>query len=407
MRARVAAAIAALSAVAFSAGPVLACFQVDAPLSGTVRFTSATTGEVALDGLVAKPGGLAITDYCAVGLGHSGTLLTAVSALAITDGDDPPAPLPEFAFTANGTTTAAMTSLVPATTWSGFLSGIAAPVAGGTPTQVVFTIAFPPGTTYAALESELATAGLTASDDANNSGALLATAQEIEAVSALTELPDCYNNVVDAGEVCDMDSNLGCGVGLVCDQCTQCVAQNNPNRCKSLALKGLALVEKQRLKCYAKAAKLGQPVSPSCLTPYAMMVDAVWLKCGSDLAFCPLFGSWPSALTVDGQVNGLSSSLATALVLGGTSGSWKCAANKFKASSLRVINKLKCYSKAYKSNVVVNPICLSNVDTKFAQAFARAETPGFCDPGNVGNAASVGSTIDGLVSTLITSIPPP
>lgn len=407
MRTRFVSAIAALSAVVLSARPVVACFEVDAPLTGTVRFTSATTAEVALDGLVAKTGGLAITDYCAVGFGHSGTLITSVSALAVTDGDDPPLPLTEFAFTGNGTTTAAMTSLVPTTTWSGFHTGISAPVAGGTATQMVFTIAFPGGTTYADLETELAAVGLTASDDADTVGNLLATAQEIEAVSALTELPDCFNGVIDAGEVCDQDNNLGCSVGFVCDQCTQCVAQNNPNRCKSLALSGVAKAQKQRLKCYAKAAKAGQPVNPACLLPYASMIDFLWQKCQQSVTLCPLFGGWPSSLTVDNQVDGLSASLVTALPLGGTTGSWKCAANKFKASSLRAVNKIKCYAKARKSNLPVNPLCLSQVDTKFSQAFARAEAPLQCDPGNFGNAASVGSTIDSYVTTLESSITPP
>ncbi len=101
----------------------------------------------------------------------------------------------------------------------------------------------------------------------------------------------------------------------------------------------------------------------------------------------------------------------TALPVGATTGSWKCASDKFKAASLRAVNTLKCYSKAYQNNAAVDPNCLAAVALKFGQAFTRAENPGQCDPGNVGNASSVAMLVDAFVSDgmngVVDLIPPP
>ena len=104
---RAAAVIAALAALA-TAGPARACFDVDTSPNPFIWFTSATTAQVAIEGAVVKAAGLSIGDYCAVGLGHSGTLITGVTALAVMDDADPgagPVPIAGLSFTSNATTT--------------------------------------------------------------------------------------------------------------------------------------------------------------------------------------------------------------------------------------------------------------------------------------------------------------
>ncbi len=412
MRARSLTSACALALALFPL-PSFACFDIDAPPTASIRFTSPTTAELIVAGLVVKPGGVGPGDYCAAGLGHSGTLITGVGAPGVVDAeDDPPIPLPEFAFTSNATTTGDMVTLVPTTpSWSGFHTGITGAVSAMTSGDLAFTITFPGGTTYTDLETELAAAGVVVTDDATVGGNLAGTTQQVEAITALTELPDCYNDVLDAGEVCDAASDLGCSPGNVCAQCSQCVAQNLPNKCKSTTLGFIAKADKGRLKCYAKAAKTGQPVDPNCLSAYSQLISIGWLKLGASLTKCPLFPTYPTSTVVDNLIDGLSANLVTAFPLGGTTGSWKCASDKFKAASLRAVNSLKCYGKGYQHNVVVSPTCLSNVAVKYTQAFARAEAPLQCDPGNVGNAGAVAALVDGFVmngtSGVVDQIPPP
>ena len=397
--------------VLLSAVPTWACFDVDSPPTATIRFTSPTSAELTVTGLVVKTGGVNVGDYCAAGLGYSSVILTVGAPTVVDAADDPPTPQPEFAFSANATTEADIAALTPGPTWRGFHSGLSGSVAAGSPADLAFMITFASGTTYTDLETELAANGLVTTDDATAGGNLAGTTQNVEAISALTELPDCYNDVLDAGEVCDAASNLGCAPGTVCAQCTQCVVQNLPNRCKSTTLTFIANADKSRLKCYAKAAKAGLAVDPNCLTLYQNLISFAWIKLGANLASCPLFPSYPTSIAVDTLIDGLSTNLVTAFPLGGTAGAWKCASKKFKAASLRSVNTLKCWSKAYQHNLPVDPNCLTKVDLKYNQAFARAEAPLLCDPGNVGNAAPVATLIDNFVTDgtngIVDLIPPP
>ena len=86
MRTRFVIARAAGLALVVSAAPSFACFDIDAPPTATIRFTSPTTAELIVTGLVVKAGGLTVSDYCAAGLGHSGTLLLQVDCRS----DNPP-----------------------------------------------------------------------------------------------------------------------------------------------------------------------------------------------------------------------------------------------------------------------------------------------------------------------------
>lgn len=398
--------------LAFGSLPALACLDVDAPPDATVRFLSPTSAEIIVNGLVVKAAGLTGVDNCAAGLGHTGTVFTGVTALGVVDAaDDPPTPVVELAFAPNATTTGDLAALVPTSTWQGFSSAVSGPLAGGAPADLAFTVTFAPGTTFTDIEDELANDGLVASDDANGTGNLAGTTQNVEALTSIIELADCYNDVIDSGEVCDALDNLGCNPGDVCAGCTACVLANPANKCKGTTLKQIGNTVKSRLKCYAFGAKTGQTAPPGCLLPYQDLITFFWMKLNASPTSCPLFNSFPASTAIDGDINGLSTNLATALPLGGSTGAWKCANAKFKAASLRAVNTLKCWTKAYYHNTTVNPVCLSKVDLKFNQAFTRAENPGLCDPGNVGNAATVAALVDAFVTDgmngVVDSIPPP
>lgn len=401
----------------FGSPPVHACFDVDSPPSATVRFTQPLEIELTVTGLVVKSGGLNVGNFCAAGLGHSGTVLTnLMSAPDVVDADDDPVTVdPAFFFNSNANATSDMATLVPATpNWVGFASAISEPTFGGNPGDLRFYVIVQPGTTFTDIENELAANGIIVTDDATAGGNLAGTNQQVEAISAVTEQPDCYNDVLDTGEACDAADNLNCtpGVTVCADDCTACVPIDYANKCKSSTLNIIGKADKARLKCYAAAAKLGQPVDPNCLNRYGLMITVYWLKvAASDPVKCPQFGGFPSDATVDGLVNGLNASLATALPLGGTAGSWKCAANKFKAASLRAVGNLKCYAKAIQHNTTVDPLCLNKIDLKFQSAFVRAENPGLCDPGNVGNATAIATLVDDFVTDgmngVVDLIPPP
>ncbi len=411
MRDRYTTGALALALVSLLAVPASACFDVDSPPTATIRFTSPTSAELIVSGLVVKTGGLNVGDYCAAGLGYSNVILTVGAPTVVDAADDPPSPVAEYAFGPNATTQADIATLTPGPTWSGFHTALAGPVSAGDPADLAFTITFPGGTTYGDLETELAANGLVTTDDATAGGNLAGTTQHVEAISALSELPDCYNDVIDGGEVCDAASNLGCGVGTVCAQCTQCVAINYPNKCKSTSLNMVANTDKSRLKCYARAAKTGLAVDSNCLLNYSQIITIGWMKLGANPTTCPLFSSFPTSAAVDNSIDGLNGNLATAFALGVTPGSWKCASYKFKAASLRAVNTLKCWSKAYQHNTAVDSTCLAKVDLKYNQAMARAEAPLQCDAANVGNAGTVATMIDDFVTDgtngVVDQIPPP
>lgn len=66
------------------------------PLQASIRFLTPTSTEVVVYGAKVKAGGLGIGDNCAVGLGHSGSTgspISAVTAVTAIDDDDPPSPI--------------------------------------------------------------------------------------------------------------------------------------------------------------------------------------------------------------------------------------------------------------------------------------------------------------------------
>jgi len=386
----------------FTADPASACFETSTTPKPWVWMTSATTAQVALEGFVVEAGDIDPGEFCAVGFGHSNTLITSISALTVKDDADPdgsPVPLPGLAFAPNATTTADLTAAVPTSTWQGFHVTAGAVIPAATQAALVFTINFPAATNYQDIVAELQDFDFVGLSDALIGGGLTGTL-EVEGIVGSADLPYCYDDIQQGWEFCDAASDLGCG-GLSCIDCSQCLPGNPANECKSRILRDLAYAEKGQLKCYAREAKNGQPVIPSCLTD-VRDVNTLWLKY---VLSCPQI--LPAAATVQAYVDGVGAALVPVLPLGVTTGSYKCAANKFKAASLKAVTRTKCYSKAYQISQPVDPLCLTRSDSKFQNKFARAELPGLCDPGNLGNATAVANLVDQFVSDILLAIPPP
>jgi hypothetical protein len=397
-------AIATLAFLA-SVAPAVACFETDTTPRPWLWLTSTTTANVAIEGLVAQAGGINSGNYCAVALGHSGTLITAVSALSVVDDADPnggPVPIGGLSFTTNATTTGEVALAEPGTTWQAFHSPVGFTIPAGTSVAPIFSVSFPASTTYQDLMEELQGDGLVAFDDAT-AGGNLAGSLEVEPILGASDLPYCYDDIPQPGEVCDGLSNMGCNVGDSCVDCSTCLPGNPANACKSSILKSIAYSERSQLKCWAAGAKVGLPADNMCIQD-VNSASLLWMKY---VPSCPQ--TLPPAPAVQGWIDSLGQDLALLLPLGTNAppGSFKCTQQKFKAASFLAVGKAKCYSKAYRYNTAVDPLCLSKVDTKYAAKFAKAELPGLCDPANTGNATPVATRADQFVTDIVTNIPPP
>ncbi len=398
---------AAATLVAFAnAEPASACFETDTTVRPWVWFTSTTTAYVAIEGLVVKSGGLGITDFCGVGLGHSNTLFTGVTDLDVLDDADPaggPLAIPEFAFSANGTTTTDFTTAAPSQTWQGFHSAVGGTVAQGTYVALRFEVQFPASTTYQDILEELQGSDIVGFDDANAIGDL-AGIPEQEPIVGSGELPYCYDDIHQMPEeICDGASNMGCPVGDSCVECSVCVTGNPANRCKSEILKSIANVERSQLKCWAAGARAGLAADTNCIND-VITAALLWTKY---VPSCPQ--TLPADPVVQGWIDSMGTDLQPIIALGDDSptGEWKCAQQKFKAASFRAVGNAKCYSKAYRLNTTVDPLCLTKVDMKYQDKIARAELPGVCDPVNVGNTTAIANRADQFVSDILLNIPPP
>lgn len=403
LRARVILALAAIVPL-WSALPARACFDVDTSPAPYIWFTSATTAQLAIWGSVVRTPGLVNGDYCAVGLGHSNTLITGITALTALDDPDPsggPLPIAGLSFSPNATTTSGFGVVAPGSTWQGFHSPVTTSIPVDTPVALVFSITVPGGTTYADIIDNLQGFGFLGIDDSNVGATLAGSNQGIEGIVGVTELPECFDDVIQPGEVCDGANDMGCTPGDTCVDCSACVTGGQAEDCKSKLIRDISNNAKKKLKCYAKAAKLGMAVDPNCLSA-VLDLSLIWPKY---TASCPQV--FPPDSTITGFVNGLGSDLASTIApLGVPPAETKCAANKFKAASFRAIAKIKCYSKALASNVSVDPLCLSRADAKYAQKYAAAENIG-CAVGNTANSAAIEGYVDTFVDPdIVGSIPP-
>lgn len=404
-----------------AANPAHACFDVDVPPSPDIWFTSAGTpmvAQIAINGPVIKSAGVVAGAFCAVGLGHSGSLITAVTAVTVEDGpteadSPPPALLSGFSFSPNVTSTGAFSALDPLLTWAGFQSGVSVPLAPGDNAVVRFTVEVPPGTTLSAILADLTDFAFHGSDDADPTGNLLGTSQSVDGLEGegFLTLPFCdEGGTLDPGEVCDNDSPSPCNVGEVCLECSACVVSSFADRCKSAALVALGKgVAKKRLKCHVKAAKLAASADPTCLALADLTLVETLIGPDGKIAQsdCPqaLAMQLPTSTFVDNLFNVAINDLLAQLPLGTSAGANKCASRKLNAASLRLVNSLNCHAKALKQSLTVDPVCLTKTATKFDKKFNRATTVD-CDPGHA-TLAAVAARVDLWVNDTVTVIPPP
>ncbi len=405
--------------VPFLASPVHACFEVDTSPSPYIWFTSAGSpmvAEIAIVGPTVQTAGVTTSDFCAVGLGHSGTLITAVTAVTVEDrvpDPDSPAPVlfPGLSFSSNGASTTDFTALDPSLTWAGFHSAVSSPLAAGDAPVIRFTVEVPIGTTLSDILADLGDVAFLGSDEANAVGNLFGTSQSIDGINGLPALPFCNdfeNPSLDTGEICGNDTNPPtCVTGDVCIECSACVASSFAEGCKAAGLKGLSRnVAKKRLKCHVKAAKQGQPADPTCLMPVNIdLVEAIIGPQGKIAqSNCPQAAQLPPPASVDTMFDTAISALLGQLPLGTGTGANKCASRKLNAASLRLVNSLNCHSKALKRGQPVDPNCLTKTATKFEKKFIRATTPD-CDPGQAA-LATVAARVDQWVTDTVMAIPP-
>jgi hypothetical protein len=83
----------------------------------------------------------------------------------------------------------------------------------------------------------------------------------------------------------------------------------------------------------------------------------------------------------------------------------RCSAAKMKATAKKATAKIKCHEKAMLKGVAVDPLCLAKAETKFTDAFARAELKGGC--ATVGDAAALEAEVDVFVGAVVGALTPP
>ncbi len=81
-----------------------------------------------------------------------------------------------------------------------------------------------------------------------------------------------------------------------------------------------------------------------------------------------------------------------------------CPSRKVKATGKKAEGKLKCHDKAATRGIAVDPLCLTKAETKFADAFARADATPPCFA--TGDAPAIEAAVDAFVDDLVTSLRP-
>jgi hypothetical protein len=81
----------------------------------------------------------------------------------------------------------------------------------------------------------------------------------------------------------------------------------------------------------------------------------------------------------------------------------RCAAAKLRAAAHKLSAKARCHAKARRGGGAVDSACLATAETRFMQAFVRAEARGGCLMS--GDAASIEVTVDDALAALLAALP--
>jgi len=164
------------------------------------------------------------------------------------------------------------------------------------------------------------------------------------------------------------------------------------NLCAAGKLKSAGKRAGKGLNCYSKAAKAGTAVDPLCLSALDAKMTLGFQK-AEDKGDCTVTGNEMTVkMIIDNGVNQIVTALPS-----GTPGEI-CAAAKLKAAGKKIFKKLVCYSKAEKAGTLVDPTCISAVELKYLDAFAKAET-GTCN--TTGDAAAIEAIVDSTIDLIL------
>ncbi len=81
----------------------------------------------------------------------------------------------------------------------------------------------------------------------------------------------------------------------------------------------------------------------------------------------------------------------------------KCSATKVQAAGKKAGAKLKCWAKAVKKAIAVDPLCLGTAEEKFDAAYAKIEAKGGCLTN--GDAPAIEALVDSFVAGAVGALP--
>lgn len=210
-------------------------------------------------------------------------------------------------------------------------------------------------------------------------------------------LPYCYDDVVQAPwETCDAATEMNCTPGDTCVDCAACITGGGSGGKLQVQAHSGYFDHRQEEAQVLRPTGVARPRRrPGLLERSGFDVRPRDHHPSKVPAVLP--ADIPVTRPDHSFVTALGSNSATTIApLGVVGPQTKCAANKFKAESFRMVGKIKCHSKALAQLQVVDPVCLTRVNTKYATKYAAAEALG-CAPGNIGNSPA----IEGLVATFV------
>jgi hypothetical protein len=175
-----------------------------------------------------------------------------------------------------------------------------------------------------------------------------------------------------------------------------------PSKC---AAKKLIIAGKETLafaKCHARAVRTGAALDSACFAKAKAKYDRSWAKV-EQKGDCLTAGDQEAVhAIIDGFDGEAGSELPTALQTG--PGPSACTARKLDTAGRTAFVDLKCYSKAARKGLAVDPNCLGRSDTKFGILWSKAELFGDCQTTN--DVTAVGTSVESFVGDVKSALLP-
>jgi hypothetical protein len=171
--------------------------------------------------------------------------------------------------------------------------------------------------------------------------------------------------------------------------------------CGTAKLRAAGAKVNDRTKCFEKAVLKALPVDANCLdradqkliSSFAAIEDRGGCVFTHDAAavegtIASAIGAFVSDLTPPTQ----------------DKAALKCAALKIKAAGSKANDKIKCHATAFGKGQAIDPSCLTRANSKFANAFLKAQAKGGC--ATTGDAPTIEGIVDGLVDGVVSKLVP-